>query len=279
LAAAAAAGFVARMNALIDTHTHLEVFARRGETAVRLERAREAGVGGVLTVGTSPEDWELYRGLAKEHPGIVRYSAGLHPCNVDENWEAALDALEAFWTDGGEKPAAIGEMGLDRFHLPADAAAAERLMVFQKAAFAEGLRVAKSVGAPIIVHSRKAFAECVEIIDKSGADWGRVVFHCFSEGPAELRELARRGGRASFTGVLTYKNAESVRAAALEQGLDRLMIETDAPWLAPVPLRGKENEPAFLRHTAEAAARLFNVPLAELQARTTAAAESFFGAW
>ena len=90
-----------------------------------------------------------------------------------------------------------------------------------------------------MIHSRGAFSECVAAIDASGVDWSRIVFHCFSEGEAEIRELARRGGRGSFTGILTYKNAESVRAAAKAQGLGRLMIETDAPFLAPVPHRGK----------------------------------------
>jgi TatD DNase family protein len=117
----------------------------------------------------------------------------------------------------------------------------------------------------------------VDAIDASGVDWNRVVFHCFSEGEAEMLELARRGGRASFTGILTYKNADAVRAAAKAQGLARLMIETDAPFLAPVPHRGKPNEPAYLRHTAEFAAGLFGVGLDELAGATTATARAFYG--
>ena len=107
-------------------------------------------------------------------------------------------------------------------------------------------------------------------------DWTRAVFHCFSEGVAEISELARRGGRGSFTGILTYKNAETVREAAKTQGLARLMIETDAPYLTPMPHRGKPNEPGYLRHTAEYAAELFGVGLAELAATTTANAKAFF---
>jgi TatD DNase family protein len=117
----------------------------------------------------------------------------------------------------------------------------------------------------------------VGMIDASGVDWNKVVFHCFAEGEAEMQELARRGGRASFTGILTYKNADPVRRAAKAQGLGRLMIETDAPFLAPAPLRGKVNEPAFLRHTAEYAAGLLGITLDELAATTTATARAFFG--
>jgi TatD DNase family protein len=175
------------------------------------------------------------------------------------------------------EPVALGEVGLDRFHLPKDAADAERIFGRQCAAFAEGLKLAEGLGIPVVVHSRGAFCECLEMIDASGVDWRRVVFHCFSEGPAEMEALTRRGGRGSFTGVITYKNAEAVRAAAKSQGLERLMIETDAPYLAPVPHRGKPNEPAFVRHTAEFCAGLFGATYEELAAITTANARAFFG--
>ena len=115
------------------------------------------------------------------------------------------------------------------------------------------------------------------MIDAAGMDWSRVVFHCFTEGPAEMAELMKRGGRGSFTGVITYKNAEPVRGAALVQGLDRLLIETDAPYLTPMPHRGKPNEPAYLRHTAEFCAGLFGVGYDELARRTTGNARVFFG--
>jgi TatD DNase family protein len=173
---------------------------------------------------------------------------------------------------------ALGEIGLDRFHLPKDAAEAERIFAWQRAAFAEGLALAKRLACPVVVHSRGAFAECVAMIEASGVDWTRVVFHCFTEGVAEMAELTRRGGYGSFTGVLTYKSAENVRAAARAQGLARLMVETDAPYLTPMPHRGKPNEPAFVRLTAEFAAReVFGVAYEELAAVTTANARRFFG--
>jgi TatD DNase family protein len=115
------------------------------------------------------------------------------------------------------------------------------------------------------------------MIDEAGVRWSKVVFHCFTEGPAEMAELTGRGGFGSFTGVITYKNAETVRAAASAQGLNRLMIETDAPYLTPAPHRGKPNEPAYLRHTAEFCAGLFGVSHAELAKVTTDNARNFFG--
>lgn len=273
---------------LIDTHTHLDSFARRGTLPEVLARAQEAGVGEMVTIGTATDDWGLYRELAQVNPGVVHFTVGLHPCSVEAGWEAAVAQIEGFWSvapvEGVEgfravRPVALGECGLDRFHLPKnDAKAAEAIFAHQQAAFAAQLAIAKRLECPVVVHSRGAFAECVAMIDASGVDWARVVFHCFAEGEAEIAELNRRGGRGSFTGIATYKTAESVRAAARAQGLARAMIETDAPYLAPVPHRGKPNEPAYLRHTAEFCAReVFGVGIEEFAAATTANARAFFG--
>jgi TatD DNase family protein len=278
---------------LVDTHTHLDGFARRGELPAVLERARAAGVEAMVAIGTAPDDWSLYRGLSRENTGVVHYTVGLHPCSVDEGWEQACAQIEGFWKSGtgvasegpadhgqdarAAQPVAIGEIGLDRFHLPKEAAAAERLFGCQRAAFSAGLRLARQLGVPVVVHSRGAFRECVEMIDASGVDWAKVVFHCFSEGAGEMDALMGRGGFGSFTGIVTYKNADAVRAAAKAQGLARLMIETDAPYLAPVPHRGKPNEPAYVRHTAEYCAGLFGVSYDELAAVTTANARRFYG--
>ena len=279
---------------LIDTHTHLDSFARRGELPAVLQRAREAGLDAMVAIGTDPDDWALYRDLARAHPALIHYTVGLHPCNVGEDWAGRVAQLEDYWgraaspfaadRRGSEsapypdqtRPVALGEIGLDRFHLPKDETGARKIFGWQKAAFGAGLELAKKLGCPVVIHSRGAFRECVEMIDAAGVEWSRVVFHCFTEGPAEMAELVRRGGYGSFTGVITYKNAEAVRLAARAQGLDRLMIETDAPYLTPMPHRGKPNEPAYLRHTAEFCAGLFGVGHDELAARTTAQARDFF---
>jgi TatD DNase family protein len=232
----------------------------------------------MIAIGTEPSDWELYREISRANRDDVRYTVGIHPCSVGEGWEEAVAGIERFWEGGAPgAPVAIGECGLDRFHLPKEPEAAAHALGMQKAAFEAHLGIARRLGCAVVIHSRGAFAECVGMIDASGVDWRKVVFHCFAEGEAEVLELAKRGGRASFTGILTYKNADPVRRAAKAQGLGRLMIETDAPFLAPAPLRGKTNEPAFLRHTAEYAAGLFGVTLDELAAATTANARAFFG--
>jgi TatD DNase family protein len=263
---------------LIDTHTHLETFARKGTLAASLRRAAEAGVDALITIGTAPDDWTLYRSLAQENTGLIHFTVGLHPCSVDAEWADAVERIESFWSGSGTQPVALGECGLDRFHLPKVAEEAERIFAWQRAAFAAQLALAKRLGCPVVVHSRGAFLECVEMIDASAVDWGRVVFHCFTEGPREMDELVRRGGFGSFTGILTYKSADELRAAATVQGLGRFMVETDAPYLTPMPHRGKPNEPAYVRHTAEfAAAEVFHVSYDELVAATTANARRFFG--
>ncbi len=260
---------------LIDTHTHLESFAQRQDLDATLERARAADLEAMVTIGTSSEDWALYRDIATEKSGYVYYTAGLHPCAVEANWADELAQLPAYWA-GEVKPVGLGECGLDRFHLPKDPAAAEELFALQSAAFAAQLTLANSLECPLVVHSRGAFAECVAMIDASGVDWTRVVFHCFTEGPDEMSELIERGGYGSFTGVITYKSAETVRQAAKLQGLERLMVETDAPYLTPVPHRGKPNEPAYVRHTAEFCAELFGVEYDCLAEVTTRNARAFY---
>src|SRR5436305_291514 len=122
---------------LIDTHTHLDSFAQRGELPAVLARASAAGVKVMIAIGTEPDDWTLYRDLALEHAGTVHYTVGLHPCSVGENWPQAVAQLEAFWHGTAAlRPVALGECGLDRFHLPKEIAAAEKIFAWQRAAFA-----------------------------------------------------------------------------------------------------------------------------------------------
>jgi TatD DNase family protein len=263
---------------LVDSHTHLDSAAKSGTLPDLVARAKAAGVDWMVAIGTAPDDWDVNRDLMRAHRDCVRHTVGIHPCSVDEAWEAAAAAIPGHWEGAaGDLPVALGECGLDRFHLPKEPAAAARIFCLQQAAFEAQLSMARGFGCPVVVHSRGAFRECVEMIDRSGVDWNRVVFHCFSEGEAEIRELAGRGGRGSFTGILTYKNADAVRAAAKAQGLERLMIETDAPYLAPTPHRGKPNESAYLRLIAEYAATMFGIGLDEFAAATTATARAFFG--
>lgn len=260
---------------LIDSHCHLDTFVRSGELEDVIARAELAGVGCFVCAGTDSDDWDVYKNLAERFPGKIVYAVGLHPGNVGEDWEKQLDELPRYFR-GNAKPVAVGEIGLDEHYMPKDPAEAERIRALQRIVFERQLALAKSHDLPVIVHAREAFEATVECIDRSGVDWSKVVFHCFSENADAVRILNERGGRASFTGTITYKSADNVREAALAQGLNRLMLETDCPYLAPCKLRGKRNEPAFMRQTAEFVAELFGVSVNEIESRSTANVRDFF---
>ena len=239
-----------------------------------------AGVNRLITVGTSTEDWDLYRNLARRFPGKIYHTIGLHPCHVEDDWEQQLDELgKRIRAGDSASPVAFGEIGLDYFHLPKDPGERQRTIDAQKAAFCEQLAMAAATRLPIIIHSRSAFDDCVKMIDASDASWDRVVFHCFSEGKDEIDRINLRGGRGSFTGIITYDNrsVEKAREALVEQGVERLMIETDCPYLAPVPARGKENRPSYLRHTFQSIAALLEIPVIELEEHITRTTLEFFG--
>lgn len=259
----------------IDTHCHLARFHRNGELDAVLERAAAANISQMICIGTSIEDWGLYGKLARKYPNRLFWSAGLHPCYVDDGYNDHLAALGSFFI-GEHAPVAVGEIGLDHFHLPEDPAAAATLKAQQEVAFKNQLDLAYQLDLPVIVHSRNAFTRTMELIDASHVDWRKVVFHCFSEGAEQMRALNARGGRASFTGTLTFKKGDNVRAALEAQGSERLMLETDAPYLAPEPHRSKICEPAMLAFVGERAAQQLRQSAEVLAATTTANARAFF---
>lgn len=260
---------------LLDSHCHLDRFFHDGELIDVLARAKAAGVDQMVAIGTEPEDWATYAHLVETHPETIAFTVGLHPNEVQEDWENTLRGLSNYLR-GNPAPVAMGEIGLDYFRLPKDEEKAAPRKALQKVAFAEQLNMAKEACLPVVIHCRTSFEDCVTMIDESGIDWRKVVFHCFSEGPEAMEELRERGGRASFTGIITYRNAEEVRQAARVQGLEFLMLETDCPYLSPEPLRGQPNEPAHLLHLATYCAELFNTDLETLSCRTTANAKSFY---
>ena len=154
----------------------------------------------------------------------------------------------------------MGEIGLDYFHLPKGFRRTSWcIKIYQQSAFEVQLQIAKQQNCPIVIHSRNAFEDTLSIIDASGVDWSKVVVHCFSYSAEQIKLLNRRGGRASFTGIITYKNAPNVQKALIEQGIDTLMIETDCPYLTPEPHRGKKNEPAYVANIGLKCAELFEM--------------------
>ena len=172
---------------------------------------------------------------------------------------------------------AIGEIGLDHFYLPDSAAEAAVIKNLQKEVFERQLSLASQLGCPVVIHSRKAFDDCVQVIDDSGFDWSKVLFHCFDHGPGGIQAINEFGARGSFTGIITFKNGHSERQAALAQGIDLIMVETDSPYLAPVPKRGKPNEPAYLSFIAEFCADLFKMDIDSFADKATANTREFFG--
>lgn len=261
---------------LIDTHCHLDKFLEGRILGNILDEAKAMGVTQMIGVATHAKDWRIYQSLAEKYKDKIHYSIGLHPCCVEEDWEDQLEQLMPYFADE-IIPVAIGEIGLDYHHLPENPAESENVKRLREEAFRQQLAYALQLDCPIIVHSRNCFHETVRIIDESGVNWKRVVFHCFSEGGDEVDILNLRGGRASFTGIVTYKNAENVREAVRRQGIDKIMIETDSPYLAPMPFRGKDNHPGYVRLVAEKCAEILNIQFKSFAYKVTENSQKFFG--
>ena len=258
-----------------DSHCHLQNFLQRGELDVVLQNAEDQGVPKMLTVGTDPNDWGDYQKLARDYSGKIFYSAGLHPGYVDAHWEQKISGLLQYW-QSSPKPSALGEIGLDYFRLPKDAEKANQMIDWQKRAFRKQLHWARELDCPLIIHSRSAFDDCVSEIDGSGVNWERVVFHCFTEGIFEMKKIMERGGRASFTGIITFPKNEKLLEAVKYQGLEKLMIETDSPYLSPAPYRGQKNEPANVSVIGEYLSVLFEKKSTDLAEITSQNTETFY---
>jgi TatD DNase family protein len=241
---------------LVDSHCHLD-FARPEDRDGVITRARRAGVTTLLTISTKLAEFPAVRAIAEADPDIW-CSVGIHPheAAAEEGNSETLAALAAH-----PKVVAIGETGLDFHynHSPRDA---------QIAAFRNHARAAQSANVPLIVHSRAADAETVAVLEKEGVCAG--VIHCFSTGRLLAERALALGLYISLSGIVTFKNADELRDIVRDLPLDRLLIETDAPYLAPVPMRGKPNEPAYIVHTANFVAALKGVAPDEF-ARQTAA--------
>jgi len=215
---------------VIDTHAHLD----RAGAAELLARARTAGVDRVIVVATTVDGARDALALADEHDGVYA-SLGIHPHEAGSVRDGDVGELCALF--GHEKAVAVGETGLDYFrdYAPRDA---------QRTLFERQLAVARDLGKPVVIHTRAADVDTVAAL--AGFE-GTVILHCFSSPPL-LEPALARGWFVSFAGNVTYKNAYDLRAAAREVPRDRLLAETDSPYLAPQPVRGKRNEPAYVTH-------------------------------
>lgn len=248
---------------LVDSHCHLDFDELVKDRAGVLARARTAGVGALLTIGTRRNNAAVVKQIAEENPNIF-CTIGIHPHEADSDalLEGELVALAQH-----PKVVGLGETGLDFYYDHSDR---DR----QAMSFRAHCAAARATGLPIVVHTRNADAETAGILREECAK-GPVtgVIHCFSSGTDLARICLDLGFYISFSGIVTFKNADTVREAVSLVPLDRLLVETDAPYLAPVPKRGRPNEPAFVAYTAARVAEIKGVTQPELAAVTT---DNFF---
>lgn len=250
---------------LFDSHAHVDDEKFDGEQEAVIARAREAGVTQILNAASDMESSRRAIKLAQDYPGIYA-AVGIHPHDarlaVKDDYEQLAE-----WTKLPEV-VAIGEIGLDYFYdySPRDV---------QQKVFIRQLDVARQTGKPFIIHDRDAHADVLDIIKREGKGLNGV-FHCFSGSLEMAREVIRLGFYVSMAGPVTFKNAVKQKEVAKEVPLERLLVETDSPYLTPQPHRGKRNEPAFVRLVAEEVANLRGMELETLAKATTANAKRLF---
>ncbi|MGF1608785.1 MAG: TatD family hydrolase [Kiloniellales bacterium] len=249
---------------LIDSHCHLDYLAKDGDLEGVVARARAAGVGRLVTICTRLSEFESVLGIAERFDGVY-CSVGVHPHEAGTEGQEGPDRLIKLARH--PKVVGIGETGLDYYyeHSPREA---------QQQSFRAHIEAARETDLPLIVHSRDADDDIVALLREAHARGPyRAVIHCFTAGPALARAALELGFYISLAGIVTFKNAQALRETVAEVPLERILVETDAPYLAPVPKRGKRNEPAFVVHTAEYLAALRGVSAETFAECTT---ENFF---
>ncbi|MEI2385761.1 TatD family hydrolase [Breoghania sp. JC706] len=250
---------------LVDSHCHLDFPDFEEERDAIVARANEAGVETMVTISTRVKQFDRIRAIAESYD-CVWCSIGTHPHNADEELDISADQLVEM-AEAHPKIVAIGEAGLDYFY---DKAPREA----QAEGFRRHIDAARRTGLPLVIHSRDADDDMIAILsEEMGKGAFPAILHCFSSG----RELALRGVELglylSFSGILTFKKSEEIRDIACEIPADRLLVETDSPYLAPVPKRGKRNEPSFVVNTAKVLAETRGASFEEIAATTT---ENFY---
>lgn len=246
------------MTPLVDSHCHLNFEPLNAGLEDVFRRARDNGVGHMLCVSVTLETYPEISAIAHTHSNVFA-SVGVHP-NEREGREPDVDELVQLARD--ERVVAIGETGLDYYRSQGD-------MAWQQERFRRHIRAAKASGRPIIIHTREAAADTLRIMREEGAGDIGGVMHCFTESLDVARQALEQNFYISFSGIVTFRNADALRETAKQVPAERLLIETDAPYLAPVPMRGKTNEPAYVRHVAECLAALRATSLEDIAETTS----------
>jgi TatD DNase family protein len=225
---------------LVDSHCHLDFPDLAARLPEVMQRMDANGVGVAVCIGVNLEDFPAVRALAEQHPNLYA-TVGVHPeyTDVDDPDETRLIELAAH-----PKVIAIGETGLDYYWQ-------KDRPEWQRERFRRHIRAAKACGKPLVIHTRESAEDTLRLLEEEGADAVGGVMHCFTENWEIGKRALNLGFYLSFSGIVTFKNATIVKEVAQRCPLDRLLVETDSPYLAPVPYRGKPNEPAYVRHVAE----------------------------
>jgi TatD DNase family protein len=253
---------------LIDSHCHLDFPELAADRAGALARAAAAGVGGMVTISTRVKRYDEITAIAEAYDNVW-CSVGTHPHHAHEELGISADDLARL--SDHPRCVAIGEAGLD-YHYEGDYAA-------QATGFRRHIEAARRTGLPLVIHSRSADADMAALLEEETRAGGPFPFvlHCFTGGMDLAQRGLALGGYVSFSGIVTFKNAAEVQDVAKACPPDRYLVETDAPYLAPIPHRGQTNEPSYLRHTAEKVADLRGIPFEQLAAETTANFGRLFG--
>lgn len=255
-----------------DTHAHLDYPDYAADLNDVIARAQSAGISKIISIGTSLESSRRAVKLAERFPNVFAV-IGWHPSEASSAPDDLRPALREL--AGHSKVTAIGETGLDYHRLPEDESARAEYKRRQAAIFEQQLEVAAEFGLNCVIHQRDAFDDTLAQL-KPFAQRVRGVFHCFGESADRMKQVLEIGSLVSFTGIVTFKNGQNVRETVAAAPLDKFMLETDCPYLAPVPYRGKRCEPAYVKEISETVAQVKMCPPDELSAATCRTARDFF---
>jgi len=247
---------------LVDSHCHLDFPDFEGKLSEVREEMRAHGVTHALCISVNLDDFPKVRGLAETYDNFFA-SVGIHPDREDEG---GIDPARIVDLARHPRVVAIGETGLDYYRATGD-------LEWQRERFRAHIRAARACGKPLVIHTRSAAEDTLRIMEEERAGEVGGVMHCFTETREVAESAVRLGFHISFSGIVTFKNAAALKEVAKVVPLDRLLVETDSPYLAPMPHRGKTNQPAWVRHVAEEVARLRDMPFEAVAAATT---ENFF---
>jgi len=249
---------------IIDSHCHLNILPEEkvGSVDEVIQNAEALGVEKILNVAINPEKWSEILMLAETYPQVYA-SIGVHPC---EDKSVVVTDEQLLQAASHPKVIAIGEVGLDYFHFKAD----EEDMTWQKERFRQHIRIAKQLKKPLIIHTRFSTPDCLAILAEEQAQEVGGIMHCFVEDLETAQQAIALNFLISFSGIVTFKNAQDLKAVAKQIPLDKILVETDSPYLAPIPYRGKTNQPGYTRYVVEELAKLRECSVAEIAEATTA---------